>query len=138
MLLDWVAVFVIAVFILVISIIGFFFLSKFDVPLQIKILCIGFGILASDFLIFLHFYSLNAYSGFELIFMAMIDTAKLISFSIPYKYIVETFIFHGETAIEVLFCILAILTPLLWCDCLLILFSFFKNLKTKDNKEYLL
>ena len=137
MLLDWIAVFVIAVFILIISIIGFFILSKYDIPIQIKILSIGFGILASDFLIFLHFYSLNAYSGFELIFMAMIDTAKLISFSIAYRDIVETFIFHGETVLKLLFCILAILTPLLWCDCLLILFSFFKNLKTKDNKEYL-
>ena len=134
MLLDWVAVLVFAIFVLMLSIIGFLILCKYDIPLQIKILCIGLGILASDFIIFLHFYSLNAYSGFELIFMALIDTAKLISFSIPYKDIVETFIFHGETAIEVLFCILAILTPLIWCDFLLILFSFLKNLTNKSKK----
>lgn len=134
MLFNWIFVMLLALLSLALSVVVFFVLRSHGNPIQICLLSIGFGILAGDFFIFAHFYSFNAYPAFELIFMSLIDTAKMISCSVDYKDIMETLVYIDGRCMKLLFCVFSILTPLIWCDFLLILFNFIKSLKESKRK----
>ncbi|MBR1720995.1 MAG: hypothetical protein IJ727_00695 [Treponema sp.] len=130
----WESTMVVAISSLVVSVLLFVFIRRYKIPLQFRLLVIGVGILIGDFFILAHYYSNNANVGFDLFFMSLIGAAKTISLGIPYKDIMETLTFHGEIALKLLFCIFSILTPLLWCDFIMIVYSVVKSICNHSKK----
>ena len=131
---SWESTMAFAISSLLVSVLLFVAIRRYKIPLQFRLLVIGLGILIGDFLVLAHYYSNNGYVGFDLFFMSLIGAGKTVSLGIPYKDIRETLTFHGETALKIVFCIFSILTPLLWCNFIMIVYFVIKTIFNNSKK----
>ena len=131
---SWESTMAFAISSLLVSVLLFVAIRRYKIPLQFRLLVIGLGILIGDFLVLAHYYSNNGDVGFDLFFMSLIGAGKTVSLGIPYKDIMETLTFHGETALKIVFCIFSILTPLLWCNFIMIVYFVIKTIFNNSKK----